>query len=307
MTINAFFMSISTNFSDNQLRPDPLTPLLSELRFSAEIYLHSQFCGIWGVDASGSGRLPFHLISSGRGWLHTPDGQCTALNPGDLVLFPHDSPHVVSDSPSTTGATELIAGDVADEPVTSMICGHFTLEGGAVLVEQLPAAIVMELSDTSRHPDARALIQLMIAELENRAPGSRVVVDQLAKALFVHILRLQIEKGVDSGLLAALFDARIGKSLALMHAEPAGNWTLDSLARASGLSRTVLANRFKTLVGQTPMRYLAEWRMLKARGLLRAGEPMAVVAERVGYASDAAFSKAFKQITGETPGSIRRA
>ena len=97
-------MSISTNFSDNQLRSDPLTPLLSELRFSAEIYLHSQFCGIWGVDASGHGRLPFHLVSSGRGWLHTPDGTVAALNPGDLVLFPHDSPHVVSDSPGTTGA-----------------------------------------------------------------------------------------------------------------------------------------------------------------------------------------------------------
>jgi AraC family transcriptional activator of mtrCDE len=303
-------MSISTNLSGNELGNDPLTPLLTELGYSAEVYLHSRFCGVWGVDTSGSGRLPFHLISSGRGWLHGPDGECITLNPGDLVLFPHDSQHVVSDSPSTCDATELVPGDIDalsnEQPVTSMICGFFELEGGAALLENLPASIVMELSDTSRYPDTRLLMQMMIGELENPKPGNQVVVDQLAKALFVHILRQQMDKGLCSGLLAALFDARVGKALSLIHSKPAQHWTLDTLARASHQSRTALANRFKELVGKTPMRYLAEWRMRIATRLLRAGETTANVAEQVGYASDAALSKAFKQITGTTPGEVRR-
>ncbi|MGI9307996.1 MAG: cupin domain-containing protein, partial [Gammaproteobacteria bacterium] len=264
-------MSISTNSSENQLGNDPLTPLLAELSFSAEVYLHSRFCGIWGVDTSGSGRLPFHLISSGRGWLHGPDGECIALTPGDLVLFPHDSPHVVSDSPTTCDATDMVAGDIdpttREEPVTSMICGFFKLDGGAALLDNLPESIVMELSDTSRYPDARLLMQMMIGELENPKPGNQVVVDQLAKALFVHILRLQMDKGLCSGLLAALFDARVGKALSLIHSEPEQHWSLDSLARASHQSRTMLAKRFKELVGVTPMRYLTGWRMRRATRL----------------------------------------
>jgi AraC family transcriptional activator of mtrCDE len=311
MVISPFYMSISTNYSGNQLGADPLTPLLTELEFSAEIYLHSHYCGMWGVDTSGSGRLPFHLISSGRGWLHTPDGECLPLNPGDLVLFPHDSSHVVSDSPTTATAVDMVPGDIhehsTEQPVTSMICGFFTLQGGDALLANLPAAIVMELSDTSRHPETGLLMQLMIGELENPKPGNQVVVDQLAKALFVHILRVQMAKGLVSGLLAALFDTRVGKALSLIHSKPGKHWSLDSLAQASHQSRTVLANRFKELVGMTPMRYLAEWRMRLATRLLHAGESTANIAEQVGYASDAAFSKAYKQITGDTPGAVRRA
>jgi AraC family transcriptional activator of mtrCDE len=304
------YMSISTGLLDNQPLDDPLTPLLAELGFSAEIYLHSRYCGVWGVDTSGSGRLPFHLISSGRGWLHTPDGECLPLHAGDLVLFPHDSSHVMSDSPTTTAATEFVPAeldaDSSEQPVTSMICGFFSLQGADALLANLPAAIVMELSDTSRHPETGLLLQLMIGELDDPKPGNKVVVDQLAKALFVHILRVQMTKGLCSGLLAALFDTRVGKALSLIHSQPEQHWTLDSLAQASHQSRTVLANRFKELVGVTPMRYLAEWRMRLATRLLRAGETTANVAEQVGYASDAAFSKAFKQITGNTPGAIRR-
>ena len=91
-----------------------------------------------------------------------------------------------------------------------------------------------------------------------------------------------------------------------LHSNPGQHWSLDSLAQASHQSRTVLANRFKQLVGMTPMRYLAEWRMRLATRLLRAGESTANIAEQVGYASDAAFSKAYKQITGDTPGAVRR-
>lgn len=303
-------MSISTNFADNKLTGDALTSLLESLRLHAEVYLHSDFCGIWGVDTSGRGHLPFHLISGGQGWLHQ-DGNCLPLNPGDLVLFPGDAQHVVSGDQQTCAATELVAGDVTEEDpatVTSMICGYFALEGNTdwPLLDSLPPVIVIRLSDSSCFPETRQLIQLMIAELERAEPGHQVIVDQLAKALFVQILRMQIAGGDAGGLLAALFDPQIGRALQLIHDAPEQHWTLDSLARASGVSRTVLANRFRDSVGSTPMRYLAEWRMRKARELLLAGEPTARVAEQVGYASDASFRKAFRDITGETPGKLRR-
>lgn len=298
------------------MKDDALSQILKWLRLNAEIYVHADFQGCWAVDTSGQRHVPFHLINSGRSWLHLPGKEPQLLSTGDLVIFPRDAQHFLS-SEEETPSIELVdetleqLGQPGNEtgPVTGLTCGYFEFENKAAwpLLDSLPDVIVLELSDTSRMGNTRTLLHLIIAELEENDPGTRVAVNHLTHALFIHILRSQISKGIDQGVLAALFHPRIGQILNQIHSHPEQDWTLDSMARQAGMSRTAFSEQFRELTGQTAMRYLSEWRMLQAAELLRTTEqPIISIAEQCGYHSEIAFRKAFKSITGETPGAVRK-
>ncbi|MCV6611795.1 MAG: AraC family transcriptional regulator [Amphritea sp.] len=298
------------------MKDDALSQILKWLRLNAEIYVHADFQGCWAVDTSGQRHVPFHLINSGRSWLHLPGKEPQLLSAGDLVIFPRDAQHFLS-SEEETPSIELVdetleqLGQPGNEtgPVTGLTCGYFEFENKAAwpLLDSLPDVIVLELSDTSRMGNTRTLLHLIIAELEENDPGTRVAVNHLTHALFIHILRSQISKGIDQGVLAALFHPRIGQILNQIHSHPEQDWTLDSMARQAGMSRTAFSEQFRELTGQTAMRYLSEWRMLQAAELLRTTEqPIISIAEQCGYHSEIAFRKAFKSITGETPGAVRK-
>jgi len=125
----------------------------------------------------------------------------------------------------------------------------------------------------------------------------------------VEAIRRHIETlpTAQTGWLAGLRDPVVGQALAALHGEPATAWTVESLARAVGVSRSVLADSFAEMVALPPMQYLALWRMQRASRLLLEGEPVAEVARAVGYESEAAFSRAFKKLVGEAPATWRRA
>jgi AraC-like DNA-binding protein len=126
--------------------------------------------------------------------------------------------------------------------------------------------------------------------------------------MFVEAVRRHLESlpPEQTGWLAGLRDPQIGRALAVLHAHPSFGWSLPSLAREAGLSRSALAERFTHLIGLPPMQYLANWRMQIATGLLARGDKVASVALDVGYDSEAAFSRAFKKVVGEPPGEWRR-
>ncbi len=298
------------------MKDDALSQILKWLRLNAEIYVHADFQGCWAVDTSGQRHVPFHLINSGRSWLHLPGKEPQLLSTGDLVIFPRDAQHFLS-SEEETPSIELVdetleqLGQPGNEvgPVTGLTCGYFEFENKAAwpLLDSLPDVIVLELSDTSRMGNTRTLLHLIIAELEENDPGTRIAVNHLTHALFIHILRSQISKGIEQGVLAALFHPRIGQILNQIHSHPEQDWTLDSMARQAGMSRTAFSEQFRELTGQTAMRYLSEWRMLQAAELLRTTEQSIIsIAEQCGYHSEIAFRKAFKSITGETPGAVRK-
>ena len=135
------------------------------------------------------------------------------------------------------------------------------------------------------------------------------MVHRLSEVLFIQAVRVWAEQqAVQTGLMAALADPSLGRSLAAIHERPAHPWTLAALSREARLSRSVFAERFHRVVGFTPIQYLSFWRIQQARGLLaQQNWSLEVVAERVGYESPAAFSRVFKKWAGNSPGAYRRA
>jgi AraC-like DNA-binding protein len=153
------------------------------------------------------------------------------------------------------------------------------------------------------------LIDLAIAEARDRRSGGQCMLVRLSELMFIEVIRRHLSSlpPEETGWLAGLRDPVAGRALALLHARPADGWTLETLAREVGLSRSVLADRFTHFVGQPPMRYLAQWRMqVAARRLADGGAKVAGVALEVGYDSEAAFSRAFKRIVGASPAAWRR-
>jgi len=153
-----------------------------------------------------------------------------------------------------------------------------------------------------------ALLQFAVAESSCARPGGRSVRLRLAELVFVEVLRSYLMTASEDGAswLGGLRDPIVGRALARLHAQPARAWTLPELAHEAGASRSVLAERFTYFVGHPPMLYLTRWRMQLAASRLAAGAgPVSAVAGEVGYESEAAFCRAFKKVTGVTPGSWR--
>jgi AraC-like DNA-binding protein len=294
------------------LAVDALSEVLRTLRLRAHVYLHANFCGTWAVDPKPSKKAPFHVIAEGRCWLHMPgESAALALGAGDLVLFPNDAPHLLSGGPDRPGPhvpRNRPAQRGAPGTFTTLMCGRFEFDqfSSNPLLASLPAVLVVR---ASRDKKARlgVLLHLMAAEAESVEPGGSAVLDKLAEALFVHIVREHLrDAGTESGYLTALADAHVGKAVQAVHERPEHKWTVADLARLAGQSRSAFAERFRLLAGMTPLRYVAHTRMQRARQLLVTGQPVARVAERCGYQTEAAFAKVFKRHFGTGPGAVRR-
>lgn len=291
---------------------DALSSILGRMKLRAEVFLDADFCGTWAVDTSGKRKAPFHLISRGSGWLRTGDTEPRLLTAGDFVVLPHDDPHTISDS-QTPPSPEVVNQPPAKElagPVTSLLCGYFEFQSKAVwpLLDSLPKVSILDLKESGRLAGTHTLIQLVISELEQNRPGVEAAVNQLAYVLFIHVIRAEMARGLESGLLGALTDPKIGHALNLIHANPSHDWTIDLLAEHCLMSRSSFADRFKQLVGIPPIRYVTEWRMQEALELLQTTDlSVSAIAERSGYSSEVAFRKAFRFVIGEPPGRVRRA
>ena len=289
---------------------DGMSAILGRLGLKAEVFMQADLCGQWAMDTSGHRKVPFHLVEQGTGWLHTAGSEPRMLGGGDFVVFPHDAPHCIASGPEppSPDIVNRIPASGAGR-VTSLLCGFFGFgnRNAWPLLDSLPQAVVLDLKEGGRHHSAFPLVQLMIAELTLDQPGKTAALNELAYLLFIQVLRMQFGAGSDTGLLAALADRQIGRALNLLHGDFRRDWTVAELARESGMSRSVLSEKFVRMVGKPPMRYLAEWRMQEASDMLRTTDAaIATIAENVGYSSEMAFRKAFRKITGETPGKVRR-
>ena len=200
----------------------------------------------------------------------------------------------------------------ADGPASAkVVCGFLACDAQPFnpLLENLPPVIKAGDPQDSDAGWLGQFIRFAMMESADKRAGGESVLAKLSELMFIEVVRRYLEAlpAEQAGWLAGLRDPFVGKALSLMHGGPAQNWTIEKLAKEVGLSRSVLAERFTHLVGIPPMQYLAKWRMQIASGLLSDGSAnVATVAAEIGYASEAAFSRAFKKMVGMSPSAWRR-
>jgi AraC-like DNA-binding protein len=302
---------------------DALSGTLSMLEVHGSVFCRAQLARPWGIHTKGSQAAIFHVIVRGAGWIEVegePEPQ--PFRAGDLLVLPHGHPHTLSDPPGTPSAhirtlphapgvdglpCVIHGGGGAD---TSILCGSFHLgaEARAALLPFLPPLILASASAGSTAAWLDATLRLLADEVAGDRPGAAIVVERLADVLFIQTLRAWVAQQGDQGgsWLAALADPQLARALAALHHEPGLAWTAARLAQAAGMSRSAFYQRFEAVVGEAPAAYVTRWRMLVARRGLRRGDSIFEVAERVGYASEAAFSRAFKRAVGSSPSVWRR-
>jgi AraC family transcriptional activator of mtrCDE len=289
---------------------DALTLLLNGLSLRAKLAFWGGVCGNWSMDHNSDSAIWFHLLCKGEGWVHAPGWKShQKLEAGDLVLYlPHAPYHIISYSPDEipTDFSNLRVTSV-NEGQTGFVCGQIELGmPKAALWSALPAEILIRKAQAGEI--LSLLIQLIIQESDIPRFGSDSIIERLCDSIFVLVLRHCIEhKLVNSGVLLAMQDPRLEIVLNAMHKKPWEPWTVTKLCCESGLSKTVLNEKFTARVGHSPIEYLTHWRMHIASSMLnQSGMNIERVAERCGYQSPAAFSKAFKRTFGVSPGEFRR-
>jgi AraC-like DNA-binding protein len=314
---------------------DALSEVLRSVRLTGAIFLRAEFTKPWGFrarNASSAAALlapgtehlvPFHFVSEGEASVNVEGCEPVELEAGELVVLPRGDAHVLKNGAvaapvdSSVLLPEILKRNVVSErgggggPVTRFICGYVGFDHHAekVFLSGLPPVFKVAV----RHDPTGTWIANAIAHLasesESTRPGSRALLAKLAEALFIEALRRHMAElpPAQNGWLAAARDPAVGAALAVMHREPARAWTVAELARSAGVSRTIFAERFAGLLGQTPLAYLGQWRLqLGARRLLSGNEGVMQIALDVGYESEAAFNRAFKRQFGIPPARFRR-
>jgi AraC-like DNA-binding protein len=312
--------------------PFDLVPQVLDLvRLTGAIFFRSDFHAPWaytspptlelaGALPAGSGSLVmFHIIAAGHCWVALDDGVKHELSPGDVVVLPYGDAHSFGSTeeaepvsiatllppPPWTDFPHIDYGGQGDP--TLVVCGY--LRGDAVLFDPvlraLPSLFVVHPPPGPAADWVNASVEYALTATRSSLHDSSPVRRRLPELLFTEVLRLYLHENHDAeltGWLAALRDPVVGRALALMHGDPAHDWTVAELSRATLASKTVLVERFQDLLARPPIRYLTEWRLNLASGLLRTtGLGVGEVAGRVGYDSEAAFSRAFKRALGQAP------
>ncbi len=264
---------------------DPLTPLLAHFKAQAQLFYSGNLCNdVTFTDEMGTGFL--HLLKAGSTRLQDETGYAVTLNEPTLVFYSRPMQHWFHPDPHRG----------ADLVCASMRFEHKTFNP---ILLALPERFECPLSSLK---GAGNLLELLFNEAFDSKPGRQEVLDRLFEVLLIDVLRIVLANPDGTpGLLRSLLHPQISKVLAAIHAEPTRDWSLDVLARHAGMSRSSFASAFKKEVGDSPGNYLTRWRITLALALIREGVPLKLVAERVGYISQAGFLRAFKLVMGISP------
>lgn len=304
---------------------DPLGEALHVLRLRGTFYSRCEFTAPWGLVLPAlPGSLMFHVVTAGRCWLEVEGEESRLLQPGDLGLVPHGEGHRLASEPGVRGVAlfDLPREEAGERyeilrmggggAATTLICGTVAFDHPAArrLVDLLPRTIAVDGWSSPELEWVASTLRFMAAEARELRPGGETVITRLADILVIQAIRAWIasDPAARTGWVGALQDPQIGRAIALIHRDPARPWTVASLAFEVAMSRSAFAARFTELVGEPPLQYVTRWRMHVAQTWLT--EEDATVGElalRLGYQSEAAFSRAFKRFMGVAPGTVRRA
>jgi len=304
--------------------PDPLTQVLLGLRLEGVEYGRCLMHAPWAISFDAQPAARFHFVVSGDCWMHTPQSGWMELRAGDAVLLPRGTAHTLASSPEVpavdlaTFDRERVADDiyllqdakaVAQAPTHAMFCGSmkFNLDPLHPLLAMMPEVIrAGELAQ--RDPGVPMLLDAMEREASLNRIGACGILARMADVLAASIIRAWVECACSNstGWIAALRSPGVGKVLAAIHASPEQDWSVPALASIMGASRSRFSQAFKDSVGESPAKYVARIRMFQARSwIARDGMRVTVAADRLGYDSEASFSRAFKRVIGHPPSKAR--
>jgi AraC-like DNA-binding protein len=300
---------------------DPLTDMLRGLRLDGVEYRRCQMTAPWALSVPQQAAARFYFIARRGCWLLTPAKEWLELRDGDALLLPRGAAHALASAPdpapTTTECcqTQKICGNIfdvqggGDGERTLLLSANmtFNVDSDHPLLRMMPE--MMRMSElAASEPGTPHLLEAMAREVEMDRVGAGGILARLADVLAASLIRSWVENrcGNAAGWIAAARCPEIGRVLAAIHLNPDHDWTVASLARLMGASRSGFAERFASVVGETPARYVAQVRMQQARQwLARDKARISVVAQRLGYESEAAFSRAFKRVIGVAPSQVR--
>ena len=314
-------------------RPDPLiAEVLEQLHLSSALFLRAEYRDPWAYESPvasdlcavlrpGAERLIlFHIVARGQCWIEVEGEPRLQAQQGDVIVLPYSDLHRMgglADAPAVPIGSLLPAPPWNTMPVirhggdgvrTDVVCGY--LESDELIFDPILRTLPRLFAV---RPDPAA-VEWVKASVEYALQASRGnptgMEKRLPELLFAEILRLHVERGPASsgGWLAAAHDPIVGSAMRALHADPIRKWSVHDLARAVATSRTVLEERFRSVLGRSPMRYLTQWRLqLAARRLTTTNAGVAEIAYEVGYESEASFTRAFKRLLGEPPARWREA
>ena len=311
---------------------DPLSDVLRAVRLNGAYFYMVEAAHPWSiltveakklvprVHPASEHLISYHILTSGTCWGGVAGDEQVLMQPGDAIVFSHGDANLLSSAQSrvadaaTLDATprhypSVVTVGGAAGPKSTFVCGFLgcDLRPYNPLLAALPRRMLARgaagdwLAEFPRH---------VVAESDNPRPGSDTMLTRMAELMFVEVVRRHVGSlsSRETGWLAGLSDSVVGPALRALHERPEHPWTLPSLAHTVGTSRTVLVERFSELVGVPPMQYLTQWRLqLAADQLARGSGKVAAIGARVGYESEAAFSRAFKRATGQSPSAWRSA
>jgi AraC-like DNA-binding protein len=320
---------------------DALSEVLGVIRLTGALFLDMELRAQWSYLTAPARKIadvlmpdadhviPYHLVTEGTCYARLLDGGPVELHAGDLILFPAGDRHVLA--PASEAALRLKPIDITGERLdqflkrgqiaalrkgragetTRIVCGFLACDRRLAepILLSLPRMLKVSMRDGGTAAWVQGSIRYSVLESASSRPGSAVVLARLSEVLFAEAIRHYMDElpPGQSGWLAGLRDRYVGRSLSLLHEQPAYPWTVDELAGKVGLSRSALSQRFSALIGAPPMQYLARWRTSLAAMRLRDSEAAIIrVATDVGYESEAAFNRAFKREFGLPPATWRR-
>lgn len=300
----------------------PVDDALHLIRASQAVFCESTFTEPWGVRIPALPHsLAFHLVCSGHAWIDDGHGHCRPLPEGALVLLPHGTGHALVSAPGVAAVALEETPRMAVSPhherlhlggggtIARVLCGAVRVDepAGRDLVKRLPALLVSRDGLDSPGGWLQGVLAMLEAAARLQGPSAAGLYARLADVVLLHGVRSWLERATDTGWLGAIRDPQVGRALAAVHRNPAAPWTIASLARQAGMSRSAFAARFTALMGEPVMQYVLRWRMYRAADALqREDTSLGAIAERVGYESEAAFGRAFKRVLGVSPGAARR-
>lgn len=314
---------------------DVLSEVLKAVRLDGAFFYHAEVSAPWCfrqpashamasyLTAASKHVIVYHLLTEGRGYAHVEgDGRPLLLNAGDIVVFPHGDPHIMGNGAPVTpvdSAQELqrvlakglkISRFGGGGELTRLICGYMSCDPqlSPIFLGGLPPILKVNIRQDASGQWLEQSIRYSVSHADASNPGEEAVRAKLSEVLFIDTIRRYISllPPEQTGWLAGVRDPEVGKALALLHRRPAHPWTIATLANEAGTSRSVLAERFRRYLSETPIAYLTRWRLrLGAQQLTSTSQSVAAIAAEVGYESEPAFNRAFKREFGLPPARFR--